>query len=93
MTDVLPFRFRLLEFLESKGKTTPQEAYESLMDEYGEMRYFKIGEISDHFMSMCANGIAEEIDVALDENDQLVSTYAITDYGRELLAKYLPKKT
>lgn len=91
MSDTLPFRFKLLYYLGSVDKTTPQETMKAMKDEYGQKKYFNLHEIDDHYLSMCANGIAEEIDVTLDENDCLVSTYRITDYGKELLDKYYPK--
>lgn len=91
MNNTLPFRFSLLHYFGSVGRTTPHEAYEALGSSYGEKRYFSIKEIDNHFLSMCANGIAEETDVMLGEDDEIVSTYAITDYGKALLEKYYPE--
>lgn len=91
MNNVLPFRFSLLHYFGSVGRTTANEAYDALEGLYGEKRYFNIGEIDNHFLSMCANGIAEESDVTLGEGGELVSTYVITDYGKSLLDKYYPE--
>lgn len=87
---LLPFRFRLLDYLGSVDSATPKESMVALESEYGQMKYFNLPEVEEHFLSMRANGIADEIDVQLDEDGQVEARYRITDFGRELLDKYLP---
>ncbi len=91
MSEMLPFRFKLLEYLGSVETASPATALVALKSEYGQMKYFKKKEVEEHFLSMKANGIADEVNVTFDENGDLECFYTITEYGRSLLDKYLPK--
>lgn len=90
MSEMLPFRFKLLDYLNSRGTASAQTAMEDLRNEYGDKKYFRLKEVEEHFLSMNANGLAEEKDVKMCQDGTLETFYSITDYGKELLEKYLP---
>ncbi|MDO5853078.1 MAG: hypothetical protein Q4Q62_03275 [Thermoplasmata archaeon] len=90
MTRMLPFRFRLMDYLASVDEASPRTAIAALGSEYGDRKFFTEKKLVEDFLSMQANGIAEETRVTMDDAGGLECFYEITDYGRDLLDKYLP---
>lgn len=87
----LPMRFRILHLISQHESITDNEVMEALRDEYGSERQFKLPVINTHLMSMRAVGMIDVADVYLNEQDNLVQKFRITDYGRGYL-KYLPRE-
>lgn len=88
----LPMRFRIIHLVSQHDKISDKEVMEALRDEYGEEGQYRKSIIDTHLMSLRAVGIIENTGVTLDENDNLVQHFSITDYGRDLLDKYLPSQ-
>ena len=88
----LPMRFRIIHLVSQHDKISDKEVMEALRDEYGDECQYKMSIIETHLMSLRAVGIIENTGVSLDENDNLVQQFSITDYGRDLLDKYLPSQ-
>lgn len=91
MTEALPFRFRLLDYMSEVESASANTVMKGLSKEYGDKKYFKKPEVVEHLMSMYANGLLDEIDVVFDSNNDLEIFYSINDAGKDLLKKYLPK--
>ncbi len=88
----LPMRFRIMHLVSQHDSITDKEIMEKLREEYGDEGQFTKSKIDTHLMSLRAVGILENAGVSLDENDNLVQAFAITDYGKKLLDTYLPSK-
>jgi hypothetical protein len=88
----LPMRFRIMHLVSQHDAITDREVMEELRDEYGDEGQYTKSKIDTHLMSLRAVGILENVGVSLDENDNLVQQFAITDYGRNLLNTYLPSQ-
>lgn len=88
----LPMRFRIIHLVSQHDKISDKEVMEALRDEYGDEGQYKMSIIETHLMSLRAVGIIENTGVTLDENDNLVQQFSITDYGKDLLDKYLPSQ-
>ena len=88
----LPMRFRIIYLVLQHDKISDKEVMEALRDEYGDEGQYKMSIIETHLMSLRAVGIIENTGVTLDENDNLVQQFSITDYGKDLLDKYLPSQ-
>ena len=88
----LPMRFRIIHLVSQHDKISDKEVMEALRDEYGDECQYKMSIIETHLMSLRAVGIIENTGVTLDENDNLVQQFSITDYGKDLLDKYLPSQ-
>ncbi|MBO0472871.1 hypothetical protein IGL98_001611 [Enterococcus sp. DIV0840] len=88
---LLPLRFRVLKELEEK-KMHFQELMTCLHPEYGTEKQFNEAAFLDHVLALKENGLLDEADAYINEQNQLLTTYQINDAGKEMLRKYLPKK-
>jgi DNA-binding PadR family transcriptional regulator len=89
---LLPLRFRILHYLATVSKASAEDVLQALKPEYGKEKQFTKEAILDHLLSMKANFIINDQDVALDSKGELVVYYSINDEGKRLLSKYLPKE-
>ncbi len=87
----LPLRSRVLHYVSNSGSVTLDQVVDALKDEYGDEGQFKRSVIEGHLMALRAVGIIEVEKAELDDNDNLVLWYKITDYGKSKLV-YLPKE-
>ena len=86
----LPMRFRIIHYFSKVDEATVEQLMEGLRAEYGQEGQFNRKIFDEHIASMRQGGILDDRDVDLNDKDELVQSFAITDYGRDRL-KYLPK--
>ncbi|MBM7854175.1 DNA-binding PadR family transcriptional regulator [Desulfohalotomaculum tongense] len=91
MAEMLPLRFRILHYISTVNKACADEIMKALEPEYGTEKQFKKEVFMDHLLDMKANFILDDNDVVLNGKGELIIYYRITDVGRTLLQKYLPK--
>lgn len=90
MSQILPFRFGILYAIYLTPNAGILELIDKLFVDYGKERQFNRKEISNHLDALRAAGLIEEIDSILDEKENLISNYQITQLGI-LRLKYLPE--
>jgi hypothetical protein len=90
MAAVLPMRFRILHYFSTVKEASTKELMNGLRSEYGSEGQFNENVINEHLMSMRAGGLIETNDIELDQSNNLVVNYSITEFGQGRL-KYLPK--
>lgn len=89
---VLPLRFRVLQYASTVDKFNYLDLMRDLKEEYGTDGQFKRKMMVLHMDSLRAVGMIDEVDVQLEnEQGDLLITYRITDYGKSRLV-YLPKE-
>lgn len=86
----LPLRFRILEYASHRSAFTISDLLHDLKDEYGGEGQFTFRMLSQHCDSLRASGMIEDIRTDVGENETLLFTYRLTDYGRGRLG-YLPQ--
>ncbi len=90
--NVLPLRFRVLQYASTVEKFNYLDLMRDLKAEYGADGQFKRKMMVLHMDSLRAVGMIEDVDVQLEnEQGDLLITYKITDYGKSRLT-YLPKE-
>ncbi len=94
MKTKLPLRFSILQLLikESEG-LTPEQLFHKLKDSYPNEKQCQPNTIDEHLMSMKGVGLIDVKSAIFDGNNQLISTYIITDYGIARLTKYVKLAT
>lgn len=90
MDHLLPLRFRLLHFLSTVDKANVDQMMKGLFNEYGKESQFTKARFINHALSMKANFVIDEAELAVTDDGQLDIYYCINDEGRRLLATYLP---
>jgi len=91
MAAILPLRFRILYLMSTKKDSVKSEdIMKELESDYGKEKQFKKKAMDGHLISMRALGLIEISDVSIDEKDELIEEYKISELGITRL-KYLPK--
>lgn len=91
MAVLLPLRFRILHLMSTKHEgVTSEEIMKELGSDYGKEKQFKKKAMDGHLISMKALGLLDVEAVSVDENDELVTSYKISDFGTGRL-KFLPQ--
>lgn len=87
---LLPLRFSILKSLNSEiDGLTPQQIYGKLKDNYPGEKQCQLDTIDGHLMSMKGVGLVEEKQAHFEENEELVTRYTITDYGKGKVKQYI----
>ncbi|WP_427813984.1 hypothetical protein ACQKTA_01935 [Enterococcus sp. 22-H-5-01] len=91
---LLPIRSRVLHYIASNpdNKNNIHTVMAGLKEEYGSERQFTYNNFLDHLLSLKENGLIDEGNYAINEDDQLVIDYVINEEGLTTINKYLPKK-
>lgn len=87
-----PIRFRVLEYMSTVEKASPDDMMQAMKAEYGKERHFTKASFIDHAMSLKANGLLDDVHVEINDKKELVIFYAINDEGKRMLSKYMPKR-
>lgn len=88
----LPARMAVLNHLDKSGESNIQEIMTSLETVYGQEKQFTYDLFLEHLMALEANDLASLTKYELDNKDDLVLYYNITDDGRSTVEKFVPKK-
>ncbi|QDR82458.1 hypothetical protein [Sporomusa termitida] len=91
MAALLPLRFRMLHYISTVDKTNVVEIMKALKPEYGTEKQFTKEVFAEHLLDMKANFVIDDDEVMLDDKGELVIYYTISEEGKRLLKKYLPK--
>jgi hypothetical protein len=84
-----PIRFSIVnQLMKNAEGRTPEQIYDAIKDNYKGERSCSVRQIDSQCMSLKGAGLCEEVD-ATEENDDVMVTYAITEYGRDLANKWL----
>lgn len=88
----LPARMAVLNHLDKSGESNIQEIMTNLETVYGQEKQFTYDLFLEHLMALEANDLASLTKYELDNKDDLVLYYNITDDGRSTVEKFVPKK-
>lgn len=82
MTNLLPFRMRLIHHLATAEKPlTGQDLLASLTVEYGRERQCNLNAVMDNLFNLMSLGLVSMADERLDEDQNLVILFSITEDG------------
>lgn len=87
---LLPFRMRLIHHLATTEKTlTGQDLLAALAVDYGRERQCNLGAVMDNLFNLISLGLVSMEDERLDDGQNLVISFSITEDGRAC-KKYYP---
>jgi DNA-binding PadR family transcriptional regulator len=89
MKQILPLRFGILYTIHLNQEINHPEIMIQIEPYYGKERQFNLKEIENHLDALKAAGLIEETKSMLNEKNELINFYKITDEGKDRL-KYLP---
>ena len=85
----LPLNYAILLFFTKNEEGDADTIIEELKPEYGLYRMFKRAAVVEALMTAKENGILEEVRTELEEGDVLRVWYKLTEYGTELIQRFL----
>lgn len=87
----LPIKTRILEYaIEKNAPFTAEELSEVLSREYAGEKTCQPKNIMKQLDTYCGIGVMDAADVSFGENNELVVTFVVTDYGKSC-KKYIPE--
>ena len=85
----LPLNYAILLYFTKHEEGDADEIIEELQPEYGHYRAFKRPAVIESLMTAKENGILEEVRTELAEGNVLRVWFRLTEYGKELIEKFL----
>lgn len=86
----LPIKTRILEYaIEHDKLFTAKEISDVMIQEYNGEKTSRIKNVEKLLNTYCGVGVMDAVDVVFGENNELVATYKMTDFGKKY-EKYIP---
>lgn len=89
---LLPSRTAVLNELYGEKELNVDQIMTRLAPTYGQERQFNKKLFIEHIMALEANGLVELTSYEVDEKDELVCFYRMTEEGKATVEKYVDKK-
>ena len=87
--DVEPLYYAIIRLFADRRERTPQNVLTELEPIYSERKLFTRRGIDEALATAKENGLLEEANYCMKCPEGLSVSYAITDFGEEMLRKYL----
>ena len=84
-----PLNYAILLYFTRHEEGDADSVIAELESEYGSYRAFKKNSVIESLMTSKENGILEEVRTELVGDDELRVWYKLSDYGSELIKKFL----
>ena len=84
-----PLNYAILHYFMRHDEGDADSIIEELKPEYGRYRAFKKNGVIESLMTSMENGILEEVRTELTQENELRVWYTLTDYGKDLIEKFL----
>ena len=85
----LPLNYAILLYFTKHDEGDADSVIEELKAEYSHYRAFKRPAVVESIMTAKENGILEEVRAEPGEGEQLRLWYRLTDYGKELIDRFM----
>ncbi|MDR2109189.1 MAG: hypothetical protein LBP28_07005 [Coriobacteriales bacterium] len=86
---MLPLNYAILELFKTGAEYDTTAVMQRLQGDYGSFKAFNPPAVLESLMSAEKNELLEESRYDLDEQGELHVYYQATDYGREMIARYI----
>lgn len=87
--DSLPLYYAIIKHFENGTEDCAQGVVTALEPEYSGYKLLSINDVAEALATAKENGILEETAYTIDGNKQLVTNYSLTEFGKELINKYI----
>lgn len=84
-----PLNYALLKYFTEVEKASSANVMEALADEYSTFKAFTKASIEEALMTAEKNGLIEEVDYDLNENDELITYYTANEESRKTINHYI----
>ena len=84
-----PLYYAIMKYMTKVDKASNLEVINALQNEYGNFNMLRPDAVEEALMTAKANGILDEAGVELEEENKLIIFYKVTDYGREMINRFI----
>lgn len=88
-SNLIPLYFAIMKHFESGKADCVEGVMDALRNDYGSYKLFTEKDIEESLATAKENGLLDECDWQLDKNGNLKVFYQATDFGKDMIAKYL----
>lgn len=85
----LPLYYAIIKHFENGTKDCAQGVVAALEPEYSGYKLLTLNDVAEALATAKENGILEETSFEIDSNDQFVTNYRMTAFGKGMVDKYL----
>lgn len=85
----LPLYYAIIKHLENETEDCAQGVVTALEPEYSGYKLLTINDVAEALATAKENGILEETSYEMDSNNQLVTNYRLTKFGKDMIDRYL----
>ena len=78
----------ILHFIDGKTDSA-QGVVQALVSDYGRYKLLNIKDVEEALATAKENGLLMETGYRVDENGELLTDYQITEFGRDMVLRYL----
>lgn len=90
MKTLLPARMAVLNHMNHVKDASVEHVMDALRADYGDEKQFTYDMYLDHLMALEANGLVELENYDVNESEDLILTYKITEDGRGTVKNFVP---
>lgn len=84
-----PLYYAIMKYMTKVDKASNLDVINALKNEYGTFKMLRPEAVEEALMTAKANGILDEAGVELEEENKLSIFYKVTDYGREMINRFI----
>lgn len=84
----LPIKFFILREFKNEKTYSNIQILDNIKDIYGREKQCNIRVITDHILSLKANGLLDEVDYNFNKKGEIEVFYKISDEGKDMINKY-----
>lgn len=87
--ELLPLHYAIIKHFENGVAACAQDAIAALKPAYSSYKLLSLHDVEETLATAKENGILEEADCTVKDNGNLVFYYRLTDFGKDMVGKYL----
>ena len=85
----LPLYYAIIKHFENGTEDCAQGVVTALEPEYSGYRLLTLNDIAEALATAKENGILEETSYKINSDNQLVTNYKLTEFGKDMIERYL----
>lgn len=85
----LPLYYAIIKHFENGTEDCAQGVVAALEPEYSGYKLLTLNDVAEALATAKENGILEETAYAIDGNKQLVTNYRLTEFGKDMVDRYI----
>lgn len=85
----LPLHYAIIKHFEKGIEDCAQGVVAALEPEYSGYKLLTLNDVAEALATAKENGILEETAYTIDSNKQLVSSYRMTEFGKDMVDRYI----